>query len=69
MESIEQEVFRVLVDRLCEAGLISKTACSRAKELVHSVMALPEFFRYSDVLKNNVLSEEEKTNEYSQNPQ
>lgn len=69
MESIEQEVFRVLVDRLCEAGLISKTTCSRAKELVHSVIALPEFFRYSDVLKNNVLSEEEKTNEYSQNPQ
>ena len=69
MESIEQAVFRVLVDRLCEAGLISKTTCSRAKELVHSVIALPEFFRYSDVLKNNVLSEEEKTNEYSQNPQ
>ncbi len=65
MESIEQAVFRVLVDRLCEAGLISKTTCTRAKELVHSVMALPEFFRYSDVLKQHVLSEEAATNEYS----
>ena len=69
MESIEQEVFRVLVDRLCEAGLISKTTCTRAKELVHSVMALPEFFRYSDVLKQHVLSEEATTNEYSEDTQ
>ena len=69
MESIEQAVFRVLVDRLCEAGLISKSTCTRAKELVHSVMALPEFFRYSDVLKQNVLSQEAMTNEYSEDPQ
>ena len=69
MESIEQAVFRVLVDRLCDIGLISKTTCIRAKELVHSVMALPEFFWYSDVLKQNVLSEEAMTNEYSEDPQ
>ena len=69
MESIEQAVFRVLVDRLCEAGLISKSTCIRAKELVYSVMALPEFFRYSDVLKEHVLSEEAATNEYSKDTQ
>ena len=69
MESTEQAVFRVLVDRLCEAGLISKTTCSRAKELVHSVIALPEFFWYSDVLKQHVLSEEAATNEYSKDTQ
>ena len=69
MESTEQAVFRVLVDRLCEAGFISKTNCTRAKELVYSVIALPEFFRYSDVLKEHVLSEEAATNEYSEDPQ
>lgn len=69
MESIEQAVFRVLVDRLCDVGLISKNTCTRAKELVHSVIVLPEFFRYSAVLTQNGLSEEAKTNEYSEDPQ
>lgn len=44
MESAQRELMSVLLGRVFSLGLISKTTYSKAKDLVHSVIDLPEFF-------------------------
>ena len=56
------------MERLCENGLISKNTCMKAEELVHSVIAFQEIFRYSDVLNQNDLDQEAENHEYSEHP-
>lgn len=46
MESIEQEIMQILVERLCSSGFLSKNTCEKAVDLIHSMTDLPEFFRY-----------------------
>lgn len=65
MESAERKIMQILLEKLCTEGLISKSTCIKAGELVHSVIALPEFFRYSDVL-NLALSKEDPKDEHSE---
>lgn len=69
MESAERKIMKVLLEQLYKEGLISKSTCAKAGELVHSVIALPEFFWYSDVLDQNVLSEGAKNDEHSEDSQ
>ena len=47
MESAQRELLCVLLRRLQELGLIDKSTCGRAEDLVHSDMDIPELFRYS----------------------
>lgn len=46
MESAQREIMSVLLGRMVSLGLISKTTYSKAEDLVHSVIDLPEFFGY-----------------------
>lgn len=47
LESAQREVVSVLLGRVFSLGLISKSTYSHAEDLVHSVIDLPELFRYS----------------------
>lgn len=49
MENTEREAIRILVEQLCNRGLISKRTCEKAVELVYSRIDWPEFFRQSAV--------------------
>lgn len=44
MENAQREVMSVLLRRLFELGLISRSVYSGAADLVHSMLDLPEFF-------------------------
>ena len=46
MESAQRELMSVLLGQVFSLGLISKTTYSKAEDLVHSVIDLPEFFEY-----------------------
>lgn len=46
MESAQRELMSVLLGRILSLGLISKTTYSKAEDLVHSVIDLPELFGY-----------------------
>ena len=46
MENAQQKLIHVLLNAVCEMGLISKSTCSGAADLVHSSIDLPDFFRY-----------------------
>ena len=46
MESAQREMMSVLLGRIFSLGLISETTYSRAEDLVHSVMDMPELFGY-----------------------
>jgi len=65
MDGAERKVLQVLLEQLCSAGLISKSTCSQAEELVHSVIAMPDFFRYPGVVQE---SEGAEQHEYSKDP-
>lgn len=54
MESAQRELISVLLERLFDLGLISKTTCLKAEDLVHSVIDLPELFRYPVCLTEEV---------------
>lgn len=54
MESAQRELASVLLARLQEAGLISKTTYSKAVDLVHSMIDLPQFFQYPVCLTKEV---------------
>lgn len=54
MESAQRELVSVLLARLQEAGLISKTTYSKAVDLVHSSIDLPMLFQYSVCLTKEV---------------
>ena len=45
MESAQKELVRVLLDHIHALGLISDFTCSRAMDLVHSVIDFPELFQ------------------------
>lgn len=47
MESAQRELLSVLLGHVFSLGLISKSTYSHAEDLVHSVIDLPELFRYS----------------------
>lgn len=46
MESAQREMVSVLLTRLQEVGLISRTTYSKAVDLVYSSIDLPELFQY-----------------------
>ena len=46
MESAQRELVSVLLEQIFSLGLISQTTYSKAEDLVHSEIDLPEFFRY-----------------------
>lgn len=58
MESAQKELLSVLLDRVRSLGLISKSTYSHAEDLVHSVIDLPEFFRYPVCLTEEASSHE-----------
>ena len=45
MEGAQRELIGVLLGYIRSLGLISDRTCSRAMDLVHSAMDLPELFR------------------------
>ena len=63
MESTQRELMAALLDQILSLGLISKTTHSRAVDLVHSVIDLPELFGYPVCL-----TEEASEHEYPSNP-
>lgn len=54
MESAQREMVSVLLARLQEVGLISKTTYSKAVDLVHSSIDLPKLFLYPVCLTKEV---------------
>ncbi len=46
MESAQREMMSVLLGYIFSLGLISKSTYSRAEDVVHSVMDMPELFGY-----------------------
>ena len=46
MESAQRELVSALLEQLFSLGLISQTTYSKAEDLVHSEIDLPEFFQY-----------------------
>lgn len=64
MENAQRELMDVLIGRLLSLDLISKTTYSKALDLVHSAIDLPEPFWYPVCLKK-----EAGAYEYSQNTQ
>ena len=64
MESAQRELLSVLLDRVRSLGLISKSTYSQAEDLMHSVMNLPELFRYPVCL-----TKEAGRHECAENPQ
>lgn len=64
MESARRELMSVLLGRVFALGLISKATYSKAEDLVHSVVDLPELFRYPVCL-----TKEARRNECSQDTQ
>jgi len=46
MEGAQRELASVLLGRVRTLGLISNSTCSRAVDLVHSVIDFPDFFQY-----------------------
>lgn len=64
MESAQRELLSVLLGRLREEGLLSRSTYSGAVDLVHSVMDISELMRYPVCL-----TEEGNAHEYSQDPQ
>lgn len=64
MENSQKELMGVLLGRLCSLDLISKTAYSKALDLVYSAIDLPEPFWYPVCLKKEAVAYE-----YSQNTQ
>ena len=46
MESAQRELISALIEYVYSIGLLSKSACLRAEDLVHSTLDLPELFRY-----------------------
>ncbi len=64
MESAQREVVSVLLGRVFSLGLISKSTYSHAEDLVHSVIDLPELFRYPVCL-----TEEANRHECTENTQ
>ena len=51
MESAQRELISVLLKCVYSLDLVSKITYSKAEDLVHSVIDLPEFFRYPVCLK------------------
>ena len=47
MESCEKSVVCALLAQLNKDGLLSKSACSKAEDLVHSWIDFPRFFPYN----------------------
>lgn len=64
MDSAQRELMSVLLGRVFSLGLISKTTYSKAEDLVHSVMDLPELFKYPVCL-----TKEENRHECTQDTQ
>ena len=58
MESTQRDLVSVLLIKLQEAGLISKTTYSKAVDLVHSSIDLPRLFKYPVCLTKEVSSHE-----------
>lgn len=58
MESAQRELMNVLLERVFSLGLISKSTYSKAIDLVHSVIDLPELFQYSVYLTKEANSYE-----------
>ena len=54
MESAQRELVSVLLERVFSLGLISKTTYLKGKDLVHSVIDLPELFQYPVCLTKEV---------------
>lgn len=54
MESTQRDLVSVLLNRLQEAGLISKTTYFKAVNLVHSSIDLPMLFQYPVCLTKEV---------------
>ena len=48
----------VLLGRVLSLGLISKTTYSKAEDLVHSMIDVPEFFTYPVCLTKEVVTNE-----------
>ena len=46
MESAQKELVSVLLEQVFSLGLISKTTYLKSEDLVHSMIDLPELFRY-----------------------
>lgn len=46
MENAQRELVSVLLGRVFSLGLISKITYSKAEDLVHSAIGLPELFGY-----------------------
>lgn len=46
MESAQKELVKVLLEHIRSLGLISDFTYSKAVDLVHSVIDLPELFQY-----------------------
>ena len=63
MESCEKSVVCALLAQLNKDGLLSKSACSKAEDLVHSWIDFPRFFQYPVAL-----AKEDCSYECTQNP-
>lgn len=46
MESAQEEVMSILLRRLFDLGLLSKSTYQGAAEMVHSMIDFPDFFGY-----------------------
>lgn len=46
MESAQEEIMSVLLVKLYELGLLSKSTIQAAEDMVHSAIDLPDFFGY-----------------------
>lgn len=64
MERAQRAVVSVLLRHVFSLGLISKSTYSHAEDLVHSVIDLPELFRYPVCL-----TEEAGGHECTESPQ
>jgi len=62
MESAQRELMSVLLGRIFSLGLISKTTYSKAEDLVHSVIDLPELFGYPVCLTEEASKHEHPSN-------
>ncbi len=58
MENAQRELMSVLLGRVLSLGLISKTTYSKAEDLVHSMIDVPEFFTYPVCLTKEVVTNE-----------
>lgn len=58
MESAQRELVSVLLEAIYTRGLLSKTAYLNAMDFVHSMVDLPELFRYPVCLTEEVSGHE-----------